>query len=43
MNGKIHTTKDTISISGGTALHAVNFAKLGLAYLVEMDQQKINP
>lgn len=42
MNNKIHTAHDTIDVSGGHALHAVNFAKLGLAYLVELDLQGVN-
>lgn len=38
INGKIHTRNDTIEASGsmGTANHAEKFAKLGVAYLVEM-------
>lgn len=36
MNRKIHTDKDTISESGGTADHAVKFAKLALAYMIEI-------
>ncbi len=35
-NKKIHTKKDTISQSGDNAEHAAKFAKLGVAYLVEM-------
>ena len=35
-NKKIHTTKDTIEQSGGHALHAAKFSKLGIAYLVEL-------
>jgi len=41
MNKKIHTDKDTIDVSGSNADHAVNFAKLALAYLIEMDLQGI--
>lgn len=38
MNGHIHTNRDTIdaSGSGGTADHAEKFARLGIAFLVEM-------
>lgn len=38
MNGHIHTSRDTIDAvgSGGTAHHAQKFAKLGVAFLVEM-------
>ncbi|MFZ9001357.1 MAG: M20/M25/M40 family metallo-hydrolase [Bacteriovoracaceae bacterium] len=35
-NKKIHSARDTIEQSRGTADHAVNFAKLGLAYALEM-------
>jgi len=33
-NPRIHTTRDTLDVSRGTATHAVNFGKLALAYLV---------
>lgn len=38
INGKIHTKNDTINAaaSGGTADHAEKFARLGVAFLVEM-------
>lgn len=38
MNGHIHTKRDTIDVarSGGTADHAEKFARLGIAYIVEM-------
>ena len=38
INGHIHTNRDTIDVdaSGGTADHAEKFARLGVAYLVEM-------
>ena len=39
MNKKIHTSKDVIEVSGGNASHATNFAKLALAYLIELDLQ----
>lgn len=35
MNPHIHTTKDTLDKSGHTATHALKFAKLALAFLVE--------
>ena len=38
MNKKIHTPKDTLEVSGGHAEHATHFAKLGLAYMVELDR-----
>lgn len=36
MNRHIHSAKDTLQNSGGNASHALKFAKLGLAYLVEL-------
>lgn len=38
MNGHIHTARDIIDVSGsyGTADHAEKFARLGIAFLVEM-------
>jgi leucyl aminopeptidase len=36
MNNKIHTSRDLIDVSGSTADHAAKFAKLAVAYLVEM-------
>ena len=38
MNRSIHTASDTIERSRNSASHATNFAKLGLAFLVELDQ-----
>ena len=38
MNRSIHTANDTIERSRNSAGHATNFAKLGIAYLVELDQ-----
>jgi leucyl aminopeptidase len=38
MNKKIHTAQDTIDVSGGNANHAAKFAKLAVAYLVELDR-----
>ncbi len=37
MNSRIHTANDTIEQSGGTAEHALKFAKLALAYVIELD------
>jgi leucyl aminopeptidase len=37
MNKKIHTRRDRIDVSGGTANHAHKFARLGLAYVIELD------
>lgn len=36
INGHIHTKNDLIERSGGTAEHAAKFAKLGVAFMVEM-------
>jgi leucyl aminopeptidase len=38
MNHKIHTAEDTLANSGGSAAHSVNFAKLGLAFAVELGE-----
>ena len=38
MNRSIHTSSDTIERSRNSASHATNFARLGLAYLVELDR-----
>ncbi len=38
MNHKIHTADDTLKISGNSADHAIKFAKMGLAFLVELDR-----
>ncbi|MDA8793885.1 M20/M25/M40 family metallo-hydrolase, partial [Bacteriovoracaceae bacterium] len=35
-NKKIHTSRDLINLSGGNANHAVNFARLGLSYAIEL-------
>ena len=37
-NSHIHTAKDTIEVSNNSVSHSVNFAKLGLAYVVELDK-----
>lgn len=36
INKAIHTDRDTIESSGGNALHAAKFAKLAIAYMVEL-------
>lgn len=38
MNHNIHTARDTVSISGGTASHAAKFAKMAIGYIVELDR-----
>jgi len=38
MNRNIHTAKDLLSVSGDHSNHAVKFAKLALAYVIELDQ-----
>ena len=38
MNGHIHTSRDTLDQSDGTADHAQKFAKLALAYALELDR-----
>lgn len=38
MNHNIHTAKDTLSVSGGNASHAAKFAKMAVAYVVELDR-----
>jgi leucyl aminopeptidase len=38
MNHNIHTAKDTIDVSNNNASHAVKFAKMAVAYVVELDQ-----
>lgn len=38
MNGKIHTKNDTIENMGGNADHAAKFAKLALAFVIELDR-----
>lgn len=42
MNHKIHTANDTLSVSNNNANHAVKFAKMAIAYIVEMDHQNIH-
>lgn len=38
MNENIHTEQDKIDVSGNSASHAVHFAKLALAFAVELDR-----
>lgn len=38
MNHKIHTANDTLTVSNNNASHAVKFAKMALAYVVELDR-----
>lgn len=38
MNDNIHTARDTISVSSNNADHAVKFAKMGIAFIVELDR-----
>jgi leucyl aminopeptidase len=38
MNHKIHTANDTLNVSNNNANHAVKFAKMALAYIVELDR-----
>lgn len=38
MNGNIHTGRDTISQSGGNAEHAAKFARMGIAFVLELDK-----
>lgn len=41
MNHKIHTANDTLAVSNNNANHAVKFARMALAYIVELDRQNI--
>ncbi|MEA9355223.1 M20/M25/M40 family metallo-hydrolase [Bacteriovorax sp. PP10] len=38
MNHNIHTARDTLSVSGGNASHAAKFAKMAVAFVVELDR-----
>jgi len=38
MNGKIHTSRDTLANSQPEALHAYKFAKMAVAYVIELDR-----
>src|SRR5690606_17307838 len=35
-NRRIHTANDKLDVSGGHAKHAVNFAKLGIAFVFDL-------
>jgi leucyl aminopeptidase len=37
-NPHIHTALDTLDVSENSAIHSVNFAKLGVAYVIELDK-----
>lgn len=39
MNHKIHTANDTVAISNNNASHAAKFAKMAIAYVVELDHR----
>ena len=38
MNSNIHTARDTISVSRNNASHAAKFAKMALAFVIELDR-----
>lgn len=38
-NPNIHTAKDTLANSGGQTAHALKFARLAAAYMVELSAQ----
>ncbi len=38
MNRNIHTARDTLSVSRNNATHAVKFAKMAVAFVVELDR-----
>ncbi len=38
MNHNIHTANDTLNVSNNNATHAIKFAKMALAYIVELDR-----
>jgi len=41
-NPTIHTANDTLSVSGNNAVHALKFARLASAYLIEMAKGGLN-
>jgi len=41
-NPFLHTSNDTISVSGGRAVHAVKFVRLGLSYVAELAKGDVN-
>ncbi len=40
MNKHIHTSEDVLAQSNGVADHALNFAKLGLAYILDLNKKQ---
>ena len=42
-NREIHTTKDTLEISGNNAQHAAKFARLGATYALELAKGTLEP
>lgn len=42
-NGSIHSTGDTVNTFGNTADHAVKFARLGVAFIVEVGVDTVPP
>ncbi|MBL0214449.1 MAG: M20/M25/M40 family metallo-hydrolase [Myxococcales bacterium] len=42
-NREIHTTKDTLEMSGNNAQHAAKFARLGAAYALELAKGTLEP
>lgn len=41
-NPNIHTANDTLAVSGNDAVHALKFAKLAVAYMIELAKGGIN-
>ncbi len=41
-NPNIHTANDTLSVSGNDAVHALKFAKLAVAYMIELAKGGLN-
>lgn len=37
-NSHIHTARDTLEVSNNSAAHSVNFAKLGISFVIELDK-----
>ncbi|MBA3395943.1 MAG: M20/M25/M40 family metallo-hydrolase [Deltaproteobacteria bacterium] len=42
-NKSIHTSKDTLETSGNNAAHALKFARLGIAYAIELAKGELAP
>ena len=42
-NREIHTTKDTLEMSGNNAKHAAKFARLGAAFALELAKGTLEP